>query len=202
MDLTDAFPPIAKSLKNEFETIGQPLVMNFRVNAGFIPKDHWTQNPQLGGGRIIGEMCHFIDLMQFFTNSRIESVYASCINVQNSEITNEDNISVILKFSDGSVGNLVYLANGDKSMPKERLEIFGGGKIGVIHDFRYGEIFKNNKTHKLSLSGKGHKQEVFEFLDSIKNGTECPITFDSINNTTLATFKIIDSLSTGNPQYL
>jgi polar amino acid transport system substrate-binding protein len=94
----------------------------------------------------------------------------------------------------------LYLANGDKSMPKERLEIFGGEKIGVIHDFRFGEIFKNNKVRKIPLSGKGHKQEIVAFLDSVKNGSSNPISFESIYLSTLVTFKIIDSLSTGLPQ--
>ncbi|MBK3518015.1 bi-domain-containing oxidoreductase [Carboxylicivirga marina] len=191
------FSPIAEKIKQEFKGVNQPLVMNFRVNAGFIPKDHWTQNPEVGGGRIVGEMCHFIDLMQFFTDSKPTSVYADCINMQNSEITSEDNITVIVKFEDGSIGNLIYLANGDKSMPKERLEVFGGEKIGVIHDFRYGEIYKNGKCQKISDSGKGHKQEVTAFLDSIKEGKCVPISFESIYLTTLVTFKINDSLATG-----
>lgn len=196
------FAPISKVIKKEFSNLNEPLVMNFRINAGFIPKDHWTQNDDLGGGRIIGEMCHFIDLMQFFTNSDPVKVYADCINSKNSEIKNDDNIAITIKFSDGSVGNLLYLANGDKSMTKEKIEIFGGGKIGVIHNFRSGELHKNGKVSKLKFDGKGHKQEVYSFLDALDTGKVSPIEFDSIYKTTLTTFKIIDSLSTGLPQNL
>ena len=111
--------------------------MNFRVNAGFIPKDHWTQT-KAGGGRIIGEICHFIDLMQFFTDSEPVKVFAECIDSRNDKLKNDDNISITVKFSDGSVGNLVYTANGDKALPKERFEIFGGNMVFIIDDFRQG----------------------------------------------------------------
>jgi predicted dehydrogenase/threonine dehydrogenase-like Zn-dependent dehydrogenase len=194
------FAPVAVELKNAFLGIGEPLVMNFRINAGFIPKDHWTQNEALGGGRIIGEVCHWVDLMQYFTDSLPVSVFAQCIHTANNRTKNDDNILITLTFLDGSVGTIVYVANGDKSLPKERLEIFGGNKAGVIHDFRSGELFAGNKSKVLKLEGKGHKQEVTAFLDAIKNGQPSPISFDSIYATTMTTFKISDSLHTGLPQ--
>jgi len=193
------FAPVSKVIKKEFENIGEPIFVNIRVNAGFIPKDHWTQNENLGGGRIIGEMCHFIDLMQFFTNAKPISVYAECINTENIKLKPDDNISITVKFDNGSVGNLVYLANGDKSLPKELIEVFAGGKTGRIHDFRTGDLHKNNKKIRLKLIGKGHKEEVYSFLESLKS-EESPISFESIYLTTKTTFKIIDSLSTGLPQ--
>lgn len=194
------FAPICKEIKKEFQNLSEPLVVNIRVNAGFIPKNHWTQQEEVGGGRIIGEMCHFIDLMQFFTESEPVQVYANCIDTQSDKITNQDNISITLKFKNGSVCNLVYLANGDKALPKERIEVFGAGKTAVINDFRSGELYKNNKCVTLKSEGKGHKEEVSEFLKTLVEGTEAPITFRSICLTTLTTFKIIDSLQTGLPQ--
>jgi len=194
------FSPAAVELKKQINTTGQPLVMNFRINAGFIPKDHWTQIAEIGGGRIIGEVCHFIDLMQFFTGSDPGNVSADCINTQNSEITNEDNLSITIKFKDGSLGNIIYLANGDQSMPKERLEVFCGGKIGVINDFKTLDIYADNKVKSLKLNGKGHKQEVSAFLSAIKAGEQAPISFQSIYLTTLTTFKIRDSLLNNLPQ--
>ncbi|NAS31631.1 Gfo/Idh/MocA family oxidoreductase [Flavobacteriaceae bacterium R38] len=194
------FAPVSEEIKREFQNLGEPLVVNIRVNAGFIPKDHWTQNENLGGGRVIGEMCHFIDLMQFFTDSKPVKVYAESISSTNEKLKTDDNISIVVKFDNGSIGNLVYLANGDKSLPKELIEVFGGGKIGRIHDFRYGELHTGNSVKKIKLDGKGHKQEVHTFLDTIKNAKEAPISFTSIYDTTLVTFKIIDSLSTGLPQ--
>ncbi len=194
------FADVSKSIKKSFESLSEPVFVNIRVNAGFIAKDHWTQNPELGGGRIIGEMCHFIDLMQYFTGSEPVKVYAECIATPNEKMKADDNISIIVKFKNGAVGNLIYLANGDKALPKEMIEVFGGGKIGRILDFRSGELCENNKTSQIKSNSKGHKQEVHEFLESIKNGLESPISFESIKLTTKTTFKIIDSLNTGLPQ--
>jgi predicted dehydrogenase len=194
------FAPISVSIKKEFENSGEPLVINIRVNAGFIPKDHWTQIPEIGAGRIIGEICHFIDLMQFFTNSDPIKVYAECIQSGNEKLKPDDNIAIVVKFKNGSVGNLTYLANGDPSLPKELIEVFGAGKVGIINNFQNGSLHIGNKTKSLKSSGKGHQQEIQEFLNAIKDGKDSPISFRSICLTTLTTFKIIDSLITGLPQ--
>lgn len=190
------YSPITVAIKKEFENMGEPLVMNFRVNAGFIPKDHWTQT-EAGGGRIVGEMCHFVDLMQFFTDSKPIKVYADCISTSNSQIKSDDNISIIVKFENGSIGNLTYVANADKSLAKEQLEVFGGGKAGIIEDFRSGTIYKDNKEEKLKLSGKGQKEGVKEFIKTLQEGKSAPISFESLYLTTLTTLKIQDSLITG-----
>lgn len=195
------FAPISQEIKKQFNGIGEPLVMNFRINAGFIPKEHWIQT-EVGGGRIIGEVCHFIDLMQFFTDAKPIKVFAESITTSNTLITVNDNISVTLKFDNGSMGNLLYLANGDKSLPKEYIEIFGGKTIAAIFDFKSCSIFKDGKQRKLNLLGKGHKEEVSAFIDSIRMGLPSPIDFTSLCNTTLVTLKIEDSLLTGLPQYI
>ena len=194
------FATISQEIKNEFKDLHEPLVMNIRVNAGFIPKDHWVQQKDIGGGRIVGEICHFIDLMQFFTDAEPIRVFAESVHSSNERHINDDNISIIIKFNDGSVGNINYVANGDKSLPKEKIEVFGGAKVGIINDFKDGYIHRNGKQVKLKSSGKGHREEVAAFLAAIKNGKESPISFHSICLTTLATFKIQDSLSTGLPQ--
>jgi predicted dehydrogenase len=196
------FSPIAVELKQQFEETSEPLIMNYRINAGFIAKEHWTQNENIGGGRIIGEICHFIDLMQFFTGSLPEIVFAQCINSLNNKIRNDDNIGIVIKFRNGSVGNIIYTANGDKAMPKERMEIFGGNKIGVINDFKGGEFYSGNKLKMLKDEGKGHKEEINAFFDALSRGGVMPIEFESMYYTTKATFKIIDSLHTGLPQVL
>jgi polar amino acid transport system substrate-binding protein len=196
------FASVSKAIKKSFENLSEPVFVNIRVNAGFIPKEHWTQNPELGGGRIIGEMCHFIDLMQYFTESEPVKVYAECIGTQNEKMKADDNISIIVKFQNGAIGSLNYLANGDKALPKELIEVFGGGKTARILDFRSGELYENNKITQIKSSSKGHKQEVHQFLECIKNGHSSPISFESIKLTTLTTFKIIDSLRTGLPQII
>ena len=194
------FAPICVSIKKEFENSSEPLVINIRVNAGFIPKDHWTQIAEVGAGRIIGEICHFVDLMQFFTGSIPVKVYADCIESNNDKLKLDDNIAIVIKFKNGSIGNLTYVANGDKSLPKELIEIFGAGKAAVINDFQNGTLFANNKSTTLKSSGKGHQQEVHAFLNALKEGKDAPIDFRSICLTTTTTFKIIDSLRTGLPQ--
>jgi polar amino acid transport system substrate-binding protein len=194
------FAPISVKLRNELVSAGEPLVVNIRVNAGFISKEHWTQQPEIGAGRIIGEICHFIDLMQYFTGSEPVKVFAESISTDNDKISPEDNIAVVVKFKDGSLGNLTYHANGDKSLPKERIEVSSAGSIGVINDFKDGVFYKDGKARKLKSSGKGHREEVTAFLDAIKNGKDSPIDFRSICLTTLTTYRILDSLSTGLPQ--
>jgi polar amino acid transport system substrate-binding protein len=103
-------------------------------------------------------------------------------------------------FSDGSVGNLVYTANGDKSLTKERLEIFGGNTVFVIEDFRKGTLFRNNKEKQFKTSGKGHQQEIEAFFKALRDGNVSPIAFRSLCLTTITTFRIVESLITGLPQ--
>ena len=194
------FASVCAEIKKEFENSGEPFVINIRVNAGFIPKDHWTQIPHIGAGRVVGEMCHFIDLMQFFSASEPITVYADCISTTNNKIKVDDNIAVIVKFKDGSVGNLTYVSNGDKSLPKEHIEIFSAGKAAVINDFHNANIYADNKTRTIKSEGKGHQQEVRAFLKALGDGEVPPISFRSICLTTKTTFKIIDSLATGLPQ--
>ncbi|MBK8501580.1 MAG: bi-domain-containing oxidoreductase [Saprospiraceae bacterium] len=194
------FAPLANLIKDEFKSTSEPMVINMRINAGYIPKNHWQQQIEKEGGRIIGEMCHFIDLMQYFTGAQPVKVYADCMNTSNELLTSFDNIAVVIKFSDGSIGNLIYTANGDKSLPKELIEVFCGSKIGVIQDFKEGTIHSGGKTRKIKISGKGHCEQISAFVTSIKNGQPSPISFQSICLTTLTTFKIHDCLMTGLPQ--
>ena len=196
------FAPISRSIKNEFKNVSEPLVVNIRVNAGIIPKNHWIQNLEIGGGRIVGEMCHFIDLMQYFTDSEPVKVFAESISTDNSQITAIDNIAIVIKFSSGSVGNLIYLANGDKSMPKEKIEVFGAGNVGMINDFRDGTFFRNGKITRMKSLGKGHKEEIEAFLNALLKGEESPVSFRSVCLTTLTTLKVLDSLYTGMPQMI
>jgi len=194
------FAHVSKAIKEGFRNTGEPMVIHIRINAGFIPKEHWTQQAEIGAGRIIGEVCHFIDLMQFFSDSEPVKVFAESISSSNVKITPEDNVAVVVKFADGSLGNLTYHANGDKSVPKERIEVSCAGRIGIINDFRDGIFYGNGKSSKIKSTGKGHKEEVELFLHAIKNGEDSPITFRSVCLSTLTTFKILDSLRSGLPQ--
>ena len=189
-------------IKKFFGNTQEPFVINYRVHAGFIPKEHWIQAPEQGG-RIIGEACHFIDTMQFLTGAEPVTVFAESISSGNKQVNNYDNVAVIINFSDGSVGSLLYLANGDSSVSKERCEIFSGGKTAMMNNFESVEIHSNNKMSFRKFDGrKGHKEEVKHFCDVITGKTAPQLTFRSIWLTTTATFKIVESLRTGKPQNL
>jgi predicted dehydrogenase/threonine dehydrogenase-like Zn-dependent dehydrogenase len=196
------FSKAAKLVKKHFKGSESTLAFNFRVNAGELPAEHWTQNEELGGGRIIGEVCHFIDLMSFFTNSYPLEVFAQSLPGLSDQKKNDDTVLINIKFTNGSIGSISYLSNGDKSVPKELLEIYGGTKTAIIHDFKYVTLHEDNKAKKVSTPGKGQREEVEAFIKSIQGGNPSPISVESIHKTTLTTFKILDSIATGLPQQI
>jgi polar amino acid transport system substrate-binding protein len=193
------FAPLSRKANELFSGLSEPLLINYRINAGFIPKDHWIQTHE-GGGRILGEVCHFVDMIQFLAGSKPEKVFAECISGINTKMNNEDNVAITIRLSNGSIGIITYLACGDKLLDKERIEIFGGGKSFIINDFRDGEIYEQGRRKRIKNPGKGHKQEIDLFIKSIREGLPSPIPLESILYTTAATFRIIDSLQTGLPQ--
>jgi polar amino acid transport system substrate-binding protein len=138
--------------------------------------------------------------MHFFSGSLVENVFAQCISSANNQIKNDDNLAIILKFRNGSIGNIIYTANGDMALPKERLEIFGANKAGILNDFKNAELYSGNKVKTFKLEGKGHREEINEFFTALSKGTVMPIDFASLYLTNKATFKILDSLYTGLPQ--
>lgn len=193
------YSPLAREAREVFAHIAEPLVINYRVNAGFIPKEHWTQTTE-GGGRILGEVCHFVDLMQFLTGSEPTQVHAMSVAADNAQMPDQDNVAISLRFQNGSVGQIIYVASGNKMLNKERIEIFGGGQSFIIDDFRSGEHYSARSRRRIKLPGKGHQQEVEAFLRAIQEGKPSPIALESLVLTTTATFAILDSLRTGLPQ--
>jgi len=177
------FSPLAQQAKSAFANRDTPLSILYRVNAGHIPKEHWTQDPVEGGGRIIGEVCHFIDFMQFLTGAPPVSVYAESVNAKSPTIVDADSVFITLRFVDGSNGSIAYLSEGDKSLPKERIEIFGAGKSFLIDDFRHGKV-----------QDKGQRNQVQRICATLREGGPSPITLDELAATTRATFRILDSL--------
>ncbi|MBA5875062.1 MAG: zinc-binding dehydrogenase, partial [Nitrospira sp. CR1.2] len=146
------FSPHAKEARNFFASRTNPLVMLYRINAGRIPPDHWIQDPQVGGGRIVGEVCHFVDYMQALCDALPTSVFAGRVGRHSSGIT-DDQCSITLTFSDGSIGTIVYTAEGNAALPKERFEAHADGKSLVIDDFidtslYEGSHHRNFKTPK------------------------------------------------------
>lgn len=190
------FAPMAIELKERFKDRG-PLSINYICNAGFTPKDSWTQDPQIGGGRIIGEGCHFIDWMIWLTNSAPVKLYAQNVGKETGTTLKDDNVMISLQFEDGSIGTVSYLASGDKSFTKEHIQVFGGGCIGIINDFRKGTFTSNGNTIKMTGNSKGHFEEWHAVIEAITKANPSPIPFEELVASTWTTFKAIDSLNCG-----
>ena len=177
-----------KSLLND-----NPISVIATMNAGSIPSNVWIHDMNIGGGRIIGEACHFIDLITFFTGSKVISVCMNAIGINPSE--NIDTASILLKYENGSTGVINYFANGSREYPKERIEVYSQERTAIIDNFRVttGFGFKNFKKLKTSLD-KGHKNQFHLLIDQVKNGGSALIPIEEIINTTRASFASIESL--------
>lgn len=188
------FAYLAAEAKRAFTPHASPLSMVYRVNAGAVPKEHWTQDIEEGGGRVIGEVCHFVDFLQFICGSAPASVYAAATKAGDGKP--EDNLTVTICFNDGSVGIIAYLSTGDKAIPKEYIEIYGEGKTFIIDDFRKARYAKggNIKTIHKKTQNKGHALELKAFVEAICEKGNPPIPFNDVVYSTLATFRILDSL--------
>ncbi|MFY9905288.1 MAG: bi-domain-containing oxidoreductase [Terriglobales bacterium] len=192
------FAPLALRLKAFLREIHEPLALHYRVNAGFIPADHWLNDPEQGGGRIIGEVCHFVDFLTFLVGAAPVEVEAR--GLANPGKYSNDNVISSLRFADGSEGTISYLANGDKSYSKERIEVFGGGAVAVLEDFRRLEtVSQGRKQIFRSLLGqdKGHRGEWKAFVDAVRSGADSPLALAEIVTTMLATFALEESRSSG-----
>ncbi|MDB2639676.1 bi-domain-containing oxidoreductase [Akkermansiaceae bacterium] len=193
------FSPHADLLKKYFSKRTSPIFMTYRINAGIIPPDVWIQDPEIGGGRIIGEGCHFIDFASFIIGQNVVEVQAQCVNTDNAGLIAEDNVSINLKYADGSVANVLYVALGSSDIAKERCEIFANGSVAIMEDFC--KTTCSGKLGKAKLAGKqakGFTQELEAFFTSIRNGSEAPIPFDSLVNTTEVGFAVLKALQTKN----
>ena len=189
------FSPHVKKMKSLLAGRGEPLCMNMTVNAGIIPPDHWVHDPARGGGRIIGEGCHFIDLLAFLAGSLVTSV-AAC-KMGKGVAVREDKMSIVLGFADGSVGTVNYFGNGPKSYPKEMIEVFSDGRVLRMDNFRRlsGYGFSGFKKFKTSRQDKGHNAEFAAFVDRIVAGGEPLIPLDELVNVTQASFAAMTAAS-------
>lgn len=184
-------PMSAHIIKKINNTIPSSILM--RINAGVVAKDHWIHDPKIGGGRIVGEVCHFIDYATFLATSKISSVAAIAMHDANGL---EDTLSITLKMENGSIATIAYFSNGNKEVNKEYIEIYNGGFIAKIDDFKELIIADSGGTKKITgHQDKGHKLELEAFIQSIKDGKKSPISFDELYNSTLATFAVLESIS-------
>jgi len=194
------FAPMAVQLKQFLNEIHKPLAIHYRVNAGYIPADHWVNDPEQGGGRILAEVCHFVDFLCFLAGATPVSVQGHTVGNPGQYST--DNIVATLKFPNGTLGSISYLASGDKSASKERLEVFGGGSVAILEDFRHLELVRRGRkqiTRARAGQDKGHKAEMRAFVDAALGHAPPPIPFEEIAGSTLATLRLQNSCQVGEP---
>lgn len=186
------FAPLAVELKKKLSK--SPMSMIYRVNAGAIPADHWIQDAEIGGGRIIGEACHFIDFMTFLCGACPVTVYASAL--PDPQDLN-DTVSISIQFGDGSIGTINYFANGSKALDKEYVEVYQSGLTAVLNDFRELTVYGKGKPvrHKTLSQDKGQSAMIKAFLNGVKTGTGAPIPFEELYAVSLATFAAKRSLT-------
>jgi predicted dehydrogenase/threonine dehydrogenase-like Zn-dependent dehydrogenase len=200
------FAPLVNQMKAKLTSRSQPINIIYTVNAGHISADSWVQSIDVGGGRIIGEACHFIDLMSHLVGRPVIAVFAIEMGDAAGVETSADKMTINLEFDDGSHGTLHYFANGSKEFPKERIEVFSEGRIFQLDNFRKLNVSGESFSNKIKLSNllpsflgqnKGHEAGFLEFLESVGKNKDCPIDFDEIENTMLATFAAVESSKNG-----
>ncbi|MHB8130222.1 MAG: bi-domain-containing oxidoreductase [Mobilitalea sp.] len=185
------FSPLTTLLK---EKIGSgPMAMICRVNAGRIPKDSWIQDRERGGGRIVGEVCHFVDYLTFLNGSLPCGVFATVLP---DPAGCDDTVAINLQFQNGSIGTIVYVANGSKGLFKEYVEVHQAGVTAVLKDFKELSVFESGRPYskKLLSQDKGQKEMVRAFICGVRDGSVTPIPFEEIYAVTLATCKILESI--------
>jgi predicted dehydrogenase len=187
------FAPMGIQMRDFMSQAGEPLSVHYRVNAGALPGDHWVHDPKQGGGRIIGEVCHFVDYLTFLIGALPDQVHAQGIPGGQGE-----NVHISARFPDGSVGAVDYLAGGDKAFPKERVEALGGGRVAVLDDFRGLELVSGGKANRSGArQDKGHLAIWQAFAAAIRQGGKAPIAYHELVGVTQTTFAVVESLRTG-----
>lgn len=184
------FAPMTELIKSKLNP-AVPVSILYRINAGQVSPEHWIHNPQIGGGRIIGEVCHFIDLCTFLAGSPITSISAQAIQ---DPFQLNDTLNVSLYFKNGSIATIAYFSNGNKELSKEYLEVYSQGWVAVMDDFRELTLYGKKKTNEKGNQDKGHKNQIKQFVKSIEKGKPSPIPFEEIYHSTLATFKVLESI--------
>ncbi len=191
------FAPTTQYVREQLPDGGGPLVVHCRCNAGYIPPDSWVHHPEEGGGRIVGEVCHFVDLIQSLAGGLPTEVYVASAGGSAGAL--RDNIAATLKLDNGSLGSIVYVAGGDKSFPREYVEVLGRGSVGVIRNFKSASVTKSGRTSRRGGLGvdRGHRNELEEFIRHLREGKPQPVSIREYVATTLATFAMEESITAG-----
>jgi polar amino acid transport system substrate-binding protein len=188
------FSPLTEKLKTFFVRRAEPMLVHIRCNAGFIPSGNWVQELE-NGGRIVGELCHFVDWARAVAGCPMLTLTAAAL--PDAGRYNRDNVTVTIRFTDGSLANLVYLANGDRAVAKEYFEVFCGNSVARLDDFKTLSLSRGGKTEIIKGSrDKGHRREMELTIEAMSQGKEAPIPFAELVEVTEATFAIEEAIRT------
>lgn len=195
------FSVAAQVARNRLADVREPLAVSIRFNVGALPADHWGHDVLIGGGRIIGEACHAIDLATFLTASVPVRVFAESVGGPNAPPVPDDRCFMTLRHANGSITSVAYLAGGDPGLPKERIEIFGGNQVVVIDDFRSVTVWSHGKERRAwrGRQDKGHRAELETFVKIVTQGGPAPIPWEELRATTLTSILAVRSLRDGEP---
>ncbi|HEX7050686.1 MAG TPA: bi-domain-containing oxidoreductase [Longimicrobiales bacterium] len=194
------FAPATVFLRERLARAPGARVVHVRVNAGWIPPDAWVHDAESGGGRLIGEGCHFIDLALFLAGSPAVEVTAMGLGGADPAAVLRDNVQVTLRCADGSLASVLYTAKGNVRAGKERVEVFAGGATGVIDDFRAAEFRAHRRERWKGRQDKGHEAELRAFIRAVRQGGPAPIPLAELANASRATLRAARSLETGRPE--
>jgi predicted dehydrogenase/threonine dehydrogenase-like Zn-dependent dehydrogenase len=189
------FSPFSEDLKKQLGDAPGPINVIATMNAGFIPQDVWVQDMEVGGGRIIGEACHLIDLITFFTGSLVESVVMNAMGPNAAE--NTDNASILLRYADGSQGVINYFSNGSKAYSKERIELYSQNRTAVIDNFRRSHYHGFSGSGMKKGQDKGHGEQFRRFYESLKSGGPAIVPIAEVMNASRAAISAVESLKQG-----
>jgi predicted dehydrogenase/threonine dehydrogenase-like Zn-dependent dehydrogenase len=188
------FSPMVREVKQFLSGVSGPLSIHYRVNAGALPPGSWVSDPDQGGGRIVSEVCHFVDLVAFLADAAPTNIFAQRGH-------HSDDVAISLGFANGSLASIGYYCEGDRAFSKERIEIFGGGAVAIIDDFRRGWTVMGGRRRRLGNwwgnPRKGHREELEAFLEAVRQDARSPIPFEESVQTTRATLAIVESLRRG-----
>ncbi|MBI2082662.1 MAG: bi-domain-containing oxidoreductase [Deltaproteobacteria bacterium] len=193
------YSPLSTWIKSHLKTVAGPLMLNYRINVGAMPDNHWLLDRKQGGGMTLAEVCHFVDLLIYFSSSKPTSVYAKTFGATPTE--KRTNLLATICFENGSVGSISYIINSDASFPRERIEIFGRNSVAVIDNFKQASITHGGKSRRMRKWARnmGYEEEIKLVLKTFRENGPLPIPLEDLVATSLTTFKIEEALRENKP---
>ena len=194
------FSAAARIVADFFSEVATPIALAYRFNAGPVAHDHWIHDPEVGGGRLVGEACHALDLASFLLRGQVVRIFAEPVAAGSVAGAGNDQATLVARFNNGSVASVGYFTGGDKGFPKERIELFGGGRVAIIDDFRTVALSMNGRCRRRRFfrRDKGHRAQIGAFVAGVRSG-QAPIPYSALLNVSWAIVAATESLKTGLP---